>query len=1015
MAIIRPSNQQTVMPQGGGAYLPGGAPPAEAFGNISGAVAADRQGRDLQVAGAYLEKASNSVETIALQEMRDANEARVQDLANGFMSGTQFTLYTDKDAFYRKRGQEAINGAQSATDRLIELKKDALGLAANEYQKQRLSKIIDAQLNDATNGISRHVAQQSVEWQKTVAQGRQQLLNNQAALDFPDAEKIDVLALAAESTAREQAKQAGVTGTDQETAMVTAARSNIYTTAISQRLQNDQKRAALALYSKVKDKLDDKDNIKLASAIKSTATDVEAEDWIARNSPNNLPAGVKQYQPLIQKAAADYGVDPKLVSAVMAVESGGRKEAVSPAGARGLMQIMPGTATDLGVKDPHDPDQAVPGGAKYLAQNLAKFNGDTKLALMAYNWGPANVDKWVKAGSDPEKVPQETRDYVQKVSSFIAGQSGVGFDKANTQGLVLAALNDPGISMATKSAIATKITKESTALEASRSATIKGARDMLEATTQAMIVSPGTYKKGTLGTLADTFDAAGEKSEATNTRVLASMEDTLLNFSAAPKGAQEETMRTVAAALLPGKGKALAESLIAANKKDAAELGKMAGEDLAALKTAAASGVRMETLESKARGVVDGFVKANDFTKAREVADFYDAQVKAQAVGQAPPAALASAIADMRTRIEKGEQSNLAIRQLDAMQDVQRKQAAAFDKDALATGATIYSKDLGPLPPMTDLAARAAYATSISKLQGGRQVLPFTEPEIEGLRTRIDQAPPEQQAKIMATLSTLPPETIPGVAAALAGKKDAGDPLSRSYAAALSFYAEKDPISRQVADQILGGAEIQKKMGEAGKKAPVSSDAWQAALQERMGSVFFDMKGMPAVVADAVASVYTYQMHRAGRQGEKIDGDVLDKAITTVMGNTVSRNGQAFLPPVRGMDTYEVDRAVRSITDADVAALRTQEGDPITADVLIRAGRLTNAGKDGIYFVRIPDPRAGGDLRPVVDADGNAWRLDLRPFVERSKTAPPAYSTDEGKPTQMRRRPVVPTLNDVAP
>ncbi len=1004
MARVPIQNQQEVAPR----PLPG------VFQSAPGGEFGQTQARETMVAGQNIARAGDAVGNIALDMQIDANDARVDDIANGFISGSQFTLFTDKDAFYRKRGADAINGAQAATDKLMDLKREALDLASNEYQRKALTKMLNAQIREATNGISRHVSAQSIEYEKGVAQGRIELLKNQTALQYNDPTLVAVFADQAEATSREWSRKNG-DAPEQADARAVSQRSAIYKIAIANTLQSGNPRQALALYDRVKDRLDAGDRTALETTMKSTATEVEAENWIARNSPNNLPAGVKQYQPLIQKAAAEYGVDPRLPSAVMAVESGGVNGLTSKAGAGGLMQIMPGTAAELGVKNVHNPEEAIPGGTKYLSQNLAKYNGDQKLALMAYNWGAGNVDKWLKAGADESKVPQETRDYVQKVSSFIAGQSGVGFDKANTQGLVLAALNDPGVSAATKSAIVTKITKESAALEASRSATIKGADDMLEATTQAMIVSPGTYKKGTLGTLADTYEAAGEKSKAMNTRVLASMEDTLLNFSAAPKGAQEETTRAMAAALLPGKGKALAESLIAAGKKDAAELGKMAGEDLAALKTAAASGVRMETLESKARGVVDGYVKAGDFVKAREAADFYDSQVKAQAVGQAPPAALASAIADMRTRIEKGEQSNLAIKQLDAMQDVQRKQAAAFDKDALAAGATIYSKDLGPLPPMTDLAARAAYATSISKLQGGRQVLPFTEPEIDGLRTRIDQSPPEQQAKIMATLSALPPETIPGVAAALAGKKDAGDPLSRSYAAALSFYAEKDPVSRQVADQILAGADIQKKMGESGKKAPVSSDAWQAALQERMGSVFFDMKGMPAVVADAVASVYTYQMHRAGRQGEKIDGDVLDKAITTVMGNTVTRNGQAFLPPVRGMDTYEVYKAVRSITDADVAGLRTQEGDPITADVLIRAGRLSNAGKDGVYFVRIPDPRAGGDLRPIVDANGNAWRLDLRPFVERSKTATPAYSTDEGKPTQMRRRPVVPTLNDVAP
>jgi len=1013
MAVIRSFSQPTVesrpMP---GTGLPNRAAPVEAFGNAAQTAG---QARDMQVAGQFVDKAADSLERVALTEMRDMNETRVQELANGFISGQQFTLYTDKDAFYRKKGQDAINGAQGATDKLLELKKETIGLAANDYQRRRLATMLDAQVNEATNGISRHVAVQSQEWQKSVAEGRQALLRNQAALDHNDVDKVEGLAAAAEGTAREQAKQAGVPGTDAETAMVVKARSDILTTAITQRLQSGDNRSALALYDKVKHRLDERDSIKLASVMKSTATDVAAEDWIGRNAPSNLPAAVKQYIPQVQQAAAAEGVPPELAIGVLTQESGGNKGAVSKAGARGLMQLMPGTARDLGVTDPHDEKQSIPGGVKYLGQQLAKYNGDRTLALMAYNWGPGSVDNWIKTGKDPAKVPEETRNYVQAVNGFAAAYGGVGFEKANVQGLVQTALGDSSLNIQERTAVVGKLQKASATTEAARTATIKGLDDTLEATTQLLILAPDKVPKGALANIAAGYKAAGDQSKAVSADLIASLEDTLRDFSAAPKSAQDEVLRQVAASQLTGKSKALADSLISAGNKDKAETVKATGEDFAALKVAAASGVRMETMEGKAKSIVDGYVKAGDFTKAREAADFYDAQVRAQAVNQAPPTQVAAAIGDMRTKIEAGEQTNTAIKQLDTMQDVQRKQAAAFDKDALATGASVYSGQLGPLPPMTDLPARAAYATQVSRMQGGRPVLPFTDPEIENLRTRIDQAPPEQQAKTMQALSALPADMIPGVAAALAGKKDAGDPLSRSYAAALSFYADKDPASRQIADQILGGAEIQKRMGEAGKKAPTSSPAWQSALQDRMGNVFFDMKGMPAVVADAVASVYTWQMHRAGRQGETIDPDVLDKAITTVMGNTVTRHGQTFLPPVKGMDTYEVDRAIRSIRDADLTGLRTTEGDPITADVLIRKGVLTNAGRDGIYFVRIPDPRAGMDLRPVTDADGRAWRLDLRPYVERARQNPASVAPFEGSGTPAavarRRAPASPTAN----
>lgn len=118
-----------------------------------------------------------------------------------------------------------------------------------------------------------------------------------------------------------------------------------------------------------------------------------------------------------------------LVKAVMKVESGGKQEAVSSKGARGLMQLMPATARDLGV-DASKPDENVEGGSRYLAQQLSEF-GSEELALAAYNWGPGNIKRAmakVRAeGKRPTwanikayvKVPKETREYVDKVLSLI--------------------------------------------------------------------------------------------------------------------------------------------------------------------------------------------------------------------------------------------------------------------------------------------------------------------------------------------------------------------------------------------------------------------------------------------------------------------------------------------------------------------------------------------------------------------------------------------------------------------
>ena len=112
---------------------------------------------------------------------------------------------------------------------------------------------------------------------------------------------------------------------------------------------------------------------------------------------------------LIKEAAARYQVDPRLVAALAHTESGGNQEAVSPAGAVGVMQLMPETAAGLGV-NPYDKRQNIEGGAKYLRQMMDTFGGDVQKAVAAYNAGPQAVKEY--NGIPPYR---ETQDYVNKV------------------------------------------------------------------------------------------------------------------------------------------------------------------------------------------------------------------------------------------------------------------------------------------------------------------------------------------------------------------------------------------------------------------------------------------------------------------------------------------------------------------------------------------------------------------------------------------------------------------------
>jgi len=127
------------------------------------------------------------------------------------------------------------------------------------------------------------------------------------------------------------------------------------------------------------------------------------------------PAQINQ---LVSANSAQWNVDPNLIKAIIANESGFNANATSSAGAQGLMQLMPGTASGLGVTNSYDPDQNVWGGTRYIKGLLDKFGGDMKRAVAAYNAGPGAVEKY---GGVPPYA--ETQNYVQNVLASYAKYS----------------------------------------------------------------------------------------------------------------------------------------------------------------------------------------------------------------------------------------------------------------------------------------------------------------------------------------------------------------------------------------------------------------------------------------------------------------------------------------------------------------------------------------------------------------------------------------------------------------
>ena len=145
----------------------------------------------------------------------------------------------------------------------------------------------------------------------------------------------------------------------------------------------------------------------------AVSSSLPAERFYAQAHPSLRRAEVSgrdEIEQLIARVAEQVSLAPELIRSVVAVESDFQPEAVSHAGAQGLMQLMPATATELGVRDSFDPEQNLLGGSRYLKQLLDKYDGDLDKTLAAYNWGQGNVDR-----KGLEQMPRETREYLARV------------------------------------------------------------------------------------------------------------------------------------------------------------------------------------------------------------------------------------------------------------------------------------------------------------------------------------------------------------------------------------------------------------------------------------------------------------------------------------------------------------------------------------------------------------------------------------------------------------------------
>jgi soluble lytic murein transglycosylase-like protein len=347
----------------------------------------------------------------------------------------QKLFYQGDNAIYNRRGGNAMGAANEAA---VELKRigDETGKGlTSPYAQQQFQKLWSRNQESEMGAVSRHEAGQRREFADQTVAGALANSQNMATLRYNDAKEVDDQIGIGELAIRANTK--GLPP-EQVNAQVTAFRSSVHK-AVTLRMATDNPLAANEYYKSHADDFTADDNVSLQRTLEPTVkratARVEADKVI-----NEITTG---------KAS----LPTTITTAQEQIESGGKQTAVSSAGNYGVMQIndVSGKEAADALSVPWDPAKARTDagynrqlGQKYMQIQLDKYNGNTALALAAYNAGPGRVDEWIKAYGDPRtgditdaawaaKLPvKETRDYIAKVGSAITKgvQSNIDLTKA---------------------------------------------------------------------------------------------------------------------------------------------------------------------------------------------------------------------------------------------------------------------------------------------------------------------------------------------------------------------------------------------------------------------------------------------------------------------------------------------------------------------------------------------------------------------------------------------------------
>lgn len=979
------------------------------------------QARDLQQAGQNLDRTSDITFNIYERAAKEANDTKVESDLNGFIDRKQKTLAD----FVQLKGQDAIQGSKAVNDGLLTMKTQLLDGAKNAYQRDSLSRRLDAQLLDATGTVTAHVANQSTVWQTSTLAARGDLIDRDATMKRDDPNALDGQLAAKATVGQETARLKYGAAPDSEIAKVEVLKEQekLLVGVLQAKINDGNKRAALALYDKYSDIL--KHNAGVDSVMKGVRTEIDGENVVnsALTKVGLPPVRSGETGGLIQKRQDMTG----------RLQQSGFSPAASAGIAANFEHESEYRSTATNPKDGSDGSDSIGLGqwngsrAKALIQfaknkGVSPENADAQIGYMKAElsgeipFSISGIKPDLKARLDQTKTPEEaaallSREYFKPRAvteaksradtasaitpgNVFKGDLKAGFDQASVD-----IQNRTDLSPEVRSSALATLSKQASTVTSFQAASLKALKDEADAYRLNSYLSPTGADPAKMASFADRAAALGEQALAGTYRVLAAVAPTATNTLQSMPADQLKLLKSME----EGPAKKLIEGIESGQGETLAK----ANDAFEKLKKAQASGLDPAGLKDMATNAANLYAAAGKSDKAREVAQTYGMMTAAGGVLQTNPVAQKEALAELEGIASQGQINEQQATLHGMLKTAIPAQAAEFQKDAYSAGRKLYGM---PALSINDGAGRTQQAADIARRRGllPSEVAPMSDEEFTALRSQAAASPQAAQKLFQDIASSYPPEAIPLIGAGIAGK-GLDDPVSRGHAAALSFFADKEP---DVAATILDGVSKRKTMGDALRDMP-KSDVFYQAVQDKMGNAFKSLPGRtPALIVSAAEAIYTSKMVTAGRQGEKaLDDTVFNQALDAVIGKPITlpgRGGQSLVPP-KGVDTYQFDTALGTLLPLDLPGeLRTMNGSMVTAEKIARYGMLSNSGKDGQYFVEMPDPARGDAPAYVQLPDGKPYILDIKPLIERAKRAgmemnfPGGAQTGAGLPLEQR-------------